>query len=296
MLPARVRERVRAQEERSEILVGIVQLAFIAGMALLYALSPKKFGAEAPFAPVPWVLGAYCAFTLARLALALAKRPAARLRPAVDRRRHRAAAGAHLQLPPPVRAAAVVRAQVADVHVAVRADRAAHAQLRGALRRPAAGFVAAAGWVALVVYVVTIDPRDPHGDARLRRLPDVEQRADRRRGRQGRSAILVFTAVLALATGRGAAPGRRTPRSRRPRRRGPRPLRAARRSSTTARRTAEDALSRGPGRDRRRPPCCSSTSRASPRSRSSSRRTSWSRTLNDVLRRAPRRRSTRATA
>ncbi len=73
-LPARVRERIRVQEERSEILVGVAQLAFIVFMAVLYAISPKKFGAEAPFAPVPWVLSAYALFTLVRLALAYARR------------------------------------------------------------------------------------------------------------------------------------------------------------------------------------------------------------------------------
>ena len=73
-LPLRVRERIREEEERSEILVGILQLAFIAGVALLYTLAPKKFGADAPFAPVPWVLGAYALFTMLRLALAVTRR------------------------------------------------------------------------------------------------------------------------------------------------------------------------------------------------------------------------------
>lgn len=73
-LPARVRERIRSEEERSEILVGVIQFAFIASVALLYALAPKKFGADAPFAPVPWVLSAYAVFTLLRLALAVKRR------------------------------------------------------------------------------------------------------------------------------------------------------------------------------------------------------------------------------
>lgn len=73
-LPIRVRERIRAQEERSEILVGWIQLAFIVGMAIVYTIAPKKFTAEAPFAPVPWVLSAYFAFTMLRLGLAHARR------------------------------------------------------------------------------------------------------------------------------------------------------------------------------------------------------------------------------
>jgi adenylate cyclase len=73
-LPIRVRERIRAQEERSEILVGWIQLAFIVGMAIVYAIAPKKFTDDAPFAPVPWVLSAYFLFTLLRLGLAHARR------------------------------------------------------------------------------------------------------------------------------------------------------------------------------------------------------------------------------
>ena len=55
----------------AEILVGVAQLAFIVFMAVLYAVSPKKFGADAPFAPVPWVLSAYALFTLPATELAL---------------------------------------------------------------------------------------------------------------------------------------------------------------------------------------------------------------------------------
>jgi adenylate cyclase len=200
MLPARVRERVRAQEERSEILVGVIQLAFIAGMALLYGISPKKFGAEAPFAPVPWVLGAYCAFTLARLALALARR-----------------------LPPGF----VLLSIVVDIVLLLGLIFSYHIQYAQppsfVLKSPTfmwlfvlialralnfevryvatAGFVAAAGWVALVVYVVTIDPRDPmvtrdYVAYLTSNSVLIGAEVDKV------AAILVFTAVLALATGR----------------------------------------------------------------------------------------------
>src|ERR671912_696339 len=73
-LPARVRERIRTQEARSEILVGWMQLVFIVGMAVVYTVAPKKFGDDVAFAPVPWVLAAYFVFTLLRLALAHARR------------------------------------------------------------------------------------------------------------------------------------------------------------------------------------------------------------------------------
>ena len=73
-LPQRVRDRIRIEEERSEIFVGAIQLVFIASVAVLYKLAPRKFGADAPFAPVPWVLGAYAILTVARLALAVHRR------------------------------------------------------------------------------------------------------------------------------------------------------------------------------------------------------------------------------
>ncbi|HEY8245016.1 MAG TPA: adenylate/guanylate cyclase domain-containing protein [Casimicrobiaceae bacterium] len=69
-LPERVATRVRVQEERSEILVGWIQMAVVSGFFLVYLASPKTFSADAPFRPVPWVLAAYIAFTLLRLFLA----------------------------------------------------------------------------------------------------------------------------------------------------------------------------------------------------------------------------------
>jgi len=69
-LPARVQQAVRAQQDASEILIGWVQFAVVALFGGLYAVSPKTFAGDAEFAPVPWVLGAYFAFTLVRLAVA----------------------------------------------------------------------------------------------------------------------------------------------------------------------------------------------------------------------------------
>jgi adenylate cyclase len=159
-LPLRVRERIRGEEERAEILVGVLQLAFIAGIALLYALAPKKFGADAPFAPVPWVLGAYAAFTLLRLALA------------VRRRLTRAFVYASIVVD-----MALLMGLIFSYHVqyaqppsfslksptllwafTLIALRALNFQARYVAT---AGIVAALGWLALVVYVVRIDPADP---------------------------------------------------------------------------------------------------------------------------------------
>jgi len=69
-LPARVHAAIEAEEDRSEILIGWVQFGVVAAFGLLYFVSPKTFAADAPFRPVPWVLGAYTAFTLLRLVAA----------------------------------------------------------------------------------------------------------------------------------------------------------------------------------------------------------------------------------
>ncbi|MBM3517222.1 MAG: adenylate/guanylate cyclase domain-containing protein [Alphaproteobacteria bacterium] len=69
-LPAPVQRDIARQQHEGEIVVGWVQLAAVAVFGLLYGLSPKTFGAGATFAPVPWVLALYAAFTLCRLAWA----------------------------------------------------------------------------------------------------------------------------------------------------------------------------------------------------------------------------------
>ena len=69
-LPERVERAVREQQDASEVLIGWIQLAVVATFAALYALSPKTFAADAPFRPVPWAIGIYFLFTVARLALA----------------------------------------------------------------------------------------------------------------------------------------------------------------------------------------------------------------------------------
>lgn len=73
-LPERVRNTIRAQQDASEILIGWVQLGVVSLFGGLYLLAPKTFTVEAEFAPVPWVLGGYLAFTLIRLAVSLRRR------------------------------------------------------------------------------------------------------------------------------------------------------------------------------------------------------------------------------
>ncbi|MEQ9333977.1 adenylate/guanylate cyclase domain-containing protein, partial [Thalassobaculum sp.] len=73
-LPARVRAALSEQQASSEILIGWIQLAVVTAFGALYLVSPKAFPPEVEFRPIPWALGGYVAFTLARLALAHAGR------------------------------------------------------------------------------------------------------------------------------------------------------------------------------------------------------------------------------
>lgn len=68
-LPPRFQLALAQHQARSERLVGWVQLFVVLTFSLLYLLSPKTFTAEAEFAPVPWVLGAYLLFTLLHLSV-----------------------------------------------------------------------------------------------------------------------------------------------------------------------------------------------------------------------------------
>jgi adenylate cyclase len=73
-LPDPVHRAITAEQERSEILLTLVQCLAIVTFALLYALTPKAFPPDVPFEPVPWTLGAYALFTSLRLWLALKRR------------------------------------------------------------------------------------------------------------------------------------------------------------------------------------------------------------------------------
>jgi len=73
-LPERLRRSIRDQQERSEILISVIQLVIVCVFGLLYAIAPKTFTQEADFAPVPWVLALYLLFSLLRLRLALQRR------------------------------------------------------------------------------------------------------------------------------------------------------------------------------------------------------------------------------
>jgi adenylate cyclase len=67
--PERVRWLIGEQQVQSEILIGWVQFALVVFFVALYAVSPKT-SAGTRFLPVPWVLGAFLAVTVLRIALA----------------------------------------------------------------------------------------------------------------------------------------------------------------------------------------------------------------------------------
>ena len=158
-LPARIEVRVRAQEEASEILVGWVQLAVVLGFSIVYLLAPKTFSDAAPFRPVPWVLAAYLAFTLLRLTLAHGHRLPEWLRYAsigVDMTLLLGLIWSfHLQYqqPPSFYLKAPTLLYV-FIFIALRTLNF------DARKVVTAGLVAVAGWMVLVFYVITIDPRD----------------------------------------------------------------------------------------------------------------------------------------
>ena len=67
-------EAIRREQDSSEILVSLVQVAAIVTFALLYSLTPKAFPPSVPFEPVPIALAVYGVFTLLRLAVAVRRR------------------------------------------------------------------------------------------------------------------------------------------------------------------------------------------------------------------------------
>ena len=73
-LPDRLHVSIQDQQERSEVLISLIQLLIVFIFAFLYAIAPKTFSQEADFAPVPWALSAYFAFSVIRLSLAIRRK------------------------------------------------------------------------------------------------------------------------------------------------------------------------------------------------------------------------------
>ncbi len=158
-LPERVRRTIQEQGDATERLIGWVQFAVVLTFATLYAIAPKAFPAEQAFQPVPWAIGAYMAFTLIRLALA-----------------YRISLPGWFLLVSVVIDMALLFGLIWSFHIQYVqpasfylksptllyvfifiALRALRFEARFVL---AAGLTAAMGWMAMVIYVISIDPND----------------------------------------------------------------------------------------------------------------------------------------
>ncbi len=158
-LPSRVQQTIRAQQESSEILIGWLQLAVVVTFSILYAISPKPY-TDVLVAPEPWFLGIYLVFTLVRLVLAhLRKLPTWLIYISI------------------VMDMAMLLALIWSIHIKYQQPasfylkvptllyififislRALRYEVRYVLL---SGAVAAAGWLLMVYYVVSVDPDNP---------------------------------------------------------------------------------------------------------------------------------------
>lgn len=158
-LPPRVMEGIRRQQASSEVLIGWVQLAVVLIFATLYTIAPKTFTAEADFAPVPWALAIYFTFTVIRLLLAhRGSLPdwMLYLSVVVDMALLMALIWSfHLQYKQP--AAFYLKAPTLLYVFIFIALRGLRFQARFVI---AAGVTAALGWLLMVTYVITVDPRN----------------------------------------------------------------------------------------------------------------------------------------
>jgi adenylate cyclase len=156
VLPERVRQAIRHQQESGEVLVGWLQLVIVIVFAALYAASPKTFSPEAEIEPVPWALAGYFLFTLLRLALAIQRRQPGWFRmvsPAVDVAVLLLLVWSfHIQYHQP--ASFVLKAPTLLYVFIFIALRALLFDPRYVL---VAGVTAAAGWLAVVYYAVAIE-------------------------------------------------------------------------------------------------------------------------------------------
>jgi adenylate cyclase len=159
-LPSRVREAIERQQASSEILIGWIQLGIVCTFGALYYLSPKPYTHMPALAPEPWVLSAYFAFTWLRLALAHARRLPewmVYVSTVMDMTlllgliwsihlKYQQPASFYLKVPTLL---------YVFIFISLRALRF---ELRHVLL---AGAVAAAGWLLMVWYVISVDPDNP---------------------------------------------------------------------------------------------------------------------------------------
>ena len=159
-LPKRVQKAIQDQQERSEVLISVIQLMVVTIFGLLYAISPKTFSDDVSFAPVPWVLSAYMIFSLLRFALALKRQ-------LPDWMLYLSAIADitllmgliwsfHVQYEQP--ASFYLKAPTLLYVFIFIAIRALHFDPRFVI---ATGISAATGWILMVLYVIFSDPTDP---------------------------------------------------------------------------------------------------------------------------------------
>lgn len=159
VLPLRLLKSIQEQQERSEILISVIQLVIVSIFGLLYAVSPKTFTQEASFAPVPWVLAAYLAFSLIRFKLAIERKLPdwmLYLSSVVDVALLLGLIWSfHLQYEqPPSFYLKVPTFLYLFIFIAIRA---LHFDPRFVI---ASGISAAVGWILMVLYVLFQDPAD----------------------------------------------------------------------------------------------------------------------------------------
>ena len=159
-LPQRISGAIGEQQDASERLIGWIQLSVVLTFATLYTISPKTFVAESvPFQPVPWALGIYATLTVARLVWShLARLPAWLLAVSIviDITLLMVLIWSfHLQYGQPASFYLKVPTLLyVFIFIALRALRFEvwYVALTGA--------VAAAGWLGLVLYAVTVEAED----------------------------------------------------------------------------------------------------------------------------------------
>ena len=199
-LPARVLATLRCQEDASEVLIKLIQLAIVVVFGALYALTPKTDAGTA-FSPVPYVLGAYLALTLVGLAWALKTRLpdwAVYMSIVFDISLLMALlASFHIQYEQP--ASYFLKAPTMLYVFIFIALRGLRFEPRFVL---AAGAISALGWLGLVLYAVNVDSS---GSVITRNYLEYLTGSGILLGAEFDKiiTILVVTAVLALVLKRG---------------------------------------------------------------------------------------------
>lgn len=158
LLPKRVQAALNERERANEIMARLIQLTIVLMFSLIYAVSPKTSPDEA-FSPVPYVLGAYLVISIIGLIWSIRQKLP-----------HWSVYGSilfdfgllyslmisfHLQYMQP--ASFILKAPTLLYVFIFIAIRALRFESRFVI---ASGLVAALGWVAMIFYVIRIDPGD----------------------------------------------------------------------------------------------------------------------------------------